>query len=105
MTEYINDGNFTEEVMESSTPVLVDFTANWCGPCKMIAPSVDALAEEYKGRVKIVKLDIDENPATVKRFEIRAVPSLYFFKNGNVVDQLLGGVAKSDIQEKLEKVL
>lgn len=102
MTKYISDLNFTEEVIKSSAPVLVDFTASWCGPCKMIAPLVDELSEEYEGRVKIVKVDIDENPVTVKQFQIRAVPSLFFFKDGQLVDQLLGGVTKNAIKEKLE---
>ena len=101
----VNDLNFDGEVIDSSVPVLVDFTATWCGPCRQIAPLIEQLAGEYEGRVKITKLDIDESPATAQRFGIRGVPTLYVFKQGQVVAQQVGAVSKKVIAEMLDKNL
>ena len=99
------DGNFEEEVINSSIPVLVDFWAEWCGPCKMIAPILDELAEEYEGRVKIAKVDVDSNNKTAGRYNILSIPALLFFKNGEVVDQVVGALGKWQLTSRLEKVL
>jgi len=102
---HFSDHNFKEEVLESSLPVLVDFWANWCGPCKMIAPMVEELAKEYAGKFKIGKLDVDENPKTATSYGIMSIPALIFFKNGKVMDQLVGALAKSELKKKIEENL
>jgi len=96
------DSNFDKEVLESDVPVLVDFWAEWCGPCKMIAPSVEELANELEGKAKIGKVDVDNNQQVASKFGIRSIPSLLIFKNGEVVDQIIGAVPKNQIQSKLE---
>ncbi len=101
----ITDENFKTEVLSSDIPVLVDFWAEWCGPCKMIAPSVEELAEEYEGKIKIGKLDIDSNQNVASEYGIRSIPSLLIFKNGQVVDQIVGAVPKNQIQSKIDAVL
>jgi thioredoxin 1 len=101
----INDSNFEQEVGKSAVPVLVDFTATWCGPCKMLAPVIEELAGEYKGRVKVGKLDIDDNQATAQKFQIRGVPTVLLFQNGKVVDQMVGVAPKSKFQNMLTRVL
>jgi thioredoxin 1 len=101
----INDSNFEQEVGKSAVPVLVDFTATWCGPCKMLAPVIEELAGEYKGRVKVGKLDIDDNQATAQKFQIRGVPTVLLFNNGKVVDQMVGVAPKSKFQNMLTRVL
>lgn len=98
----ITDNNFDQEVLKSDIPVLVDFWAVWCGPCKMIAPVVEELAGEYQGKVKIGKLDVDNNPNTAMKYGIRSIPTLLIFKNGNIVDQIVGAVPKNTISQKLE---
>jgi len=98
----VTDANFSDEVLKSSVPVMVDFWAEWCGPCKMIAPTVAELAKEYDGRFKIVKMDVDSNYQTAGTFGVRSIPNLMIFKNGKVVDQIVGAVPKQKIKEKLE---
>lgn len=96
---------FEEQVLKSSVPVLVDFWAVWCGPCKMIAPHVEALATEYDGRVKVGKVNIDEERDITEKYGIMSIPTLLFFKDGKVVDQVVGAVPKSTIASKLESLL
>jgi thioredoxin 1 len=98
----VTDVNFKDEVLNSTVPVMVDFWAEWCGPCKMIAPTVAELAKEYEGRVKVAKLDVDANYQTAGAFDVRSIPTLLFFKNGQVVDKLVGAVPKQKLKEKLE---
>ena len=101
----VNDLNFDTEVVNSDQPVLVDFTATWCGPCRQIAPLVDQLADEYHGRAKVAKLDIDESPETARRFQIRGVPTILVFKGGQVVDQQVGLAPKTVLANKIEGAL
>ncbi|KAA1295804.1 MAG: thioredoxin [Chloroflexi bacterium] len=101
----ITDENFQQEVLNSETPVLVDFWADWCQPCKMIAPVVEQIAEEYDGKVKIGKLDVDSNQQTSQAMGIRGIPALIIFNNGKPVDQIIGVVPKSIIQKKIDEVL
>ncbi len=100
----INDSNFNSEVLESDIPVLVDFWAPWCGPCKAIAPTVEGLAKTYKGKIKFAKCNVDDNPVTPSKYGIRAIPTLIFFKDGNVADQITGMVAKAKLEEALNKL-
>ncbi len=100
----VSDADFDEKVLKSDIPVLVDFWAAWCGPCRAIAPVIDQLAEEYEGKVKIAKMNVDENPATPGKFGIRAIPTLILFKDGNVVEQITGAVGKTVIENALSKV-
>lgn len=94
---YATDDTFEAEVVNVEGPVLVDYWADWCGPCKMIAPILDEIAEEYDGKLKITKLNIDENPATPPKFGIRGIPTLMIFKNGNVEATKVGAVSKSQL--------
>ena len=94
---YISDDSFEQEVLQSQLPVLVDYWADWCGPCKMIAPSLDEVAQEYAGKIKITKLNIDENQATPPKFGIRGIPTLMIFKNGNVEATKVGALSKSQL--------
>jgi len=99
------DDNFDSEVLSSDKPVLVDFWAEWCGPCKMIAPSVEEIAAEFEGKAKVGKLDVDNNQNVAAKYGIRSIPSLLIFKGGQVVEQIVGAVPKNQIQSKLESSL
>jgi len=100
-----SDANFDTEILQSNTPVLVDFWAEWCGPCKMIAPILDEAATEYEGKVKIAKLNIDENPATPPKFGVRGIPTLMLFKNGEVSASHVGALSKSQLNAFLDENL
>jgi thioredoxin 1 len=102
---HTTDATFDEDILKSATPVLLDFWAEWCGPCKMIAPVLDEIAEEYKDRLKIAKINIDENPHTPPRFGIRGIPTLILFKNGTVEAQKVGAVSKSQLAAFLDSNL
>lgn len=101
----ISDATFDEEVVKSDKVVLVDFWAEWCGPCKMIAPIVEELAEEFDGKVKFTKLDVDSNPRSATNFGIRGIPTLLIFNDGKPVDQVVGAVPKSVLKQRLEEAL
>ena len=100
-----DDTNFEAEVVQASGVVLVDFSATWCGPCKRLEPLVHEIADDYNGRLKVVKVDIDKAPTIAAKFAVMAVPTLIFFRDGKVVDQLSGLVAKRVIAERIDKVL
>jgi thioredoxin 1 len=101
----VNDATFDQEVLQSEQPVLVDFWAVWCGPCKLIAPVVDSVAANFAGRLKVIKVNVDENGAAPSRYGIRGIPALLFFKGGKVVDQIVGYVPKDVIEEKVNRLL
>ena len=101
----LTDDNFSAEVLDSDVPVLVDFWATWCGPCRMIAPIVKELSSEYEGKAKVCKLDVDSAQKTAAEFGIRSIPTLLILKGGKVADQLIGAVPKQQITEKLEASL
>ena len=96
------DSNFDTEVLNSDVPVLVDFWAEWCGPCRMMAPTVDALATDYDGKLKVGKLNVDENNQTAMRYQVRGIPMLLLFKGGRVVDQRVGAMGKSEVQKMID---
>jgi thioredoxin 1 len=96
------DASFDQEVLRSDVPVLVDFWAEWCGHCRMMAPTIDAVASDYAGKVKVGKLDVDSNGGTAMRYNIRGIPTLLLFKNGTVVEQRVGAVGKSEVQKMLD---
>jgi len=102
---YLSDGSFEEEVLKSDTPVLVDYWAEWCGPCKMIAPILDEIAGDYAGKLKIAKLNIDDNPETPPKYGIRGIPTLMLFKGGNVEATKVGAVSKSQLTAFLDSNL
>jgi len=101
----VNDDNFENEVLRWKTPVVVDFWAPWCGPCRMIAPITEKLAEEYQGRVKFCKLNVDENRLAAGKYQVISIPLLLFFKDGNVMEQIVGAVSESAVRSKVEAVL
>ena len=101
----VNDATFEQEVLQSDQPVLVDFWAAWCGPCKALAPTVDEIATEYQGRLKVAKMDVDRNQATPMRYGIRGIPALLLFKGGKVAEQIVGYVPRDTIDKSITKVL
>lgn len=104
-TSEVSDATFKEEVLESSVPVLVDFWAPWCGPCRMVAPVVDEIAEQYAEQVKVVKVNTDENPGIASQYAIRSIPTLMIFKDGAKVDMGVGAVPKTTLANTLEKYI
>ncbi len=101
----VTDANFKPEVLESELPVLVDFWAPWCGPCRMVAPVVDEIAQQYEGQVKVVKVNTDESPSVASQYGIRSIPTLMVFKGGQRVDMVVGAVPKATLANTLEKYL
>ena len=101
----VNDANFDQEVLRSEQPVLVDFWAAWCGPCKAIGPHLEGLAAAYSGKLKVAKVNVDQNGATPSRYGIRGIPALLFFKGGKVADQIVGYVPQEVIEEKVKRLI
>jgi len=104
MPSHINDADFEQEVIKADVPVLVDFWAPWCGPCHMVTPMLEELAQEFSAKVKIAKMNVDENPQTPPLYGIRAIPTLILFREGEVVEQITGVVPKDQLKSKLENV-
>lgn len=102
---HLTDDSFKKEVLESSVPVLVDFWAPWCGPCKAVAPVIEELAGEYQGKATIGKLNTDDNPEIASRYRIMGIPTLMFFKGGQIVDQAVGALSKKQLKEKLDSLI
>lgn len=98
----LTDDNFEDEVLNADQPVLVDFWATWCGPCRQIAPIIEDLADDFAGRAKVGKLDVDDNPRVAQEYGVRSIPTLLFFKNGDVEEQLVGAMGKNALAKKLE---
>lgn len=98
----VTEENFKQEVLESTQPVLVDFWADWCAPCHQIAPLIEELADEFEGRARVAKIDVDANPGLAQTYAIRSIPSLLFFKDGKVVDQIAGVVSRASLASKLQ---
>lgn len=101
----VTDSSFKKEVLESGVAVLVDFWAPWCGPCRMIAPLIEEAARDYAGRIKVAKINIDENPGIPTQFQVMSIPTLMFFKDGKVVDQVVGAMSKPELKRKIEENL
>jgi thioredoxin 1 len=104
-TLHFTDSNFKKEVLESDQPAMVDFWASWCGPCKMIAPFIDELAKEYAGKMKIGKIDVDSNPKIATEYGVMSIPTIIFFKNGKVLNQIVGAASKLDLKRNIEENL
>ena len=102
---HVTDEDFEVEILKSEKPVLVDFWAAWCGPCKAIAPTIEALAKEYAGQIRVAKLDVDNNPKSAMKFGIKAIPTMIMFKDGEVSDQITGAVGKAQLEEAIKKAL
>jgi len=100
----VNDPDFRREVLEADEPVLVDFTATWCPPCRALAPVLESLAAEYQGRLKVTKLNVDDNQATAAQYGVRATPTLLFFKQGKVVSQIVGAVPRSRLERAIQQL-
>lgn len=101
----LTDENFDQEIKNSTTPVLVDFWAAWCGPCRMMAPTIDEIADEYQGKLKVAKINVDENPDKTAEYKIMSIPNMKIFKKGKVVDEIIGVVPKEELIKHIEKVL
>jgi thioredoxin 1 len=101
----VNDGNFDEVVLKSDKPVLVDFWAEWCGPCRMIAPIIDEISKEYEGKALVTKCDVDNSPAVAAKYSIRNIPTILFFKNGKIADRQVGAVPKNSFVNKINALL
>jgi len=102
---HVNDNSFSSEVLNSALPVLVDFWATWCGPCRSISPIVEELANEFVGKVKVTKLNVDESPSTPSQYGVRGIPTLILFKGGKILDQIVGAVPKARLKAMIEKAL
>ena len=105
MAQEVNDANFEELVLQSDKPVLVDFWAEWCGPCRMVAPVVEELSQDYAGKLLVAKVDVDSNPETAMKFGIRNIPTILFFKEGEIVDKHVGVAPKSTLSAKVDAIL
>ncbi len=105
MANIFTDSNFQQEVLNSELPVVVDFYADWCGPCKMIGPVIEQLAEAYAGKIKVGKVNVDENMELASKYRIMSIPAIMFFKNGEVQDQIIGAVPKAQIEAKFQALL
>ena len=103
--QQVSDGSFDADVLKSDLPVLIDFWAPWCGPCKAIAPVVEELAKEYGGRLKVMKMNVDDNPQTPSRYGVRGIPNLILFKGGQVQDQIVGAVPKAQLVKAINQVV
>jgi thioredoxin 1 len=101
----VTDSDFTKEVLESNVPVLIDFWATWCGPCQVMGPVVDAVAEENEGKVKVLKINVDENPLTPAKYGVRGIPTLILFNKGEIVDRIVGSQPKGSVDVLLKKVI
>lgn len=101
----VTDASFETEVLQGEVPVVVDFWAEWCGPCKLVSPVLDELAQEYDGKVKVAKLNVDENPSTSAKFGVRSIPTIMFFKGGQLVDQVIGAASKVDLKKRFDAAL
>lgn len=101
----VTDSSFNDEIINSSTPVLVDFWAPWCGPCKSIAPILEEISQEFDGKIKIAKLNVDDNPQTPTKYNVRGIPNLIFFKDGEVVEQIVGAVPKEQLVSAINKIV